>query len=53
MKIIVRPGQQLIILFKIDPYRSSPSFTFPLPKVCRLLKEWVLYVLNKFLFIKS
>ncbi len=36
MKMAVYPGQQLIVLFKLDPYKTSASFTVPLPRVYKL-----------------
>ncbi len=31
----VEPGKELIILFKMDAYKISPSFTIPLPRVIK------------------
>lgn len=37
IKTAVTAGQELIILFKMDPYRTPASFTIPLPKVYKLV----------------
>lgn len=40
IKTAISPGQELIILFKMDPYKTAASFTIPLPRVYKLTK-WV------------
>jgi hypothetical protein len=37
IKTAVTAGQELIILFRMDPYRTAVSFTIPLPKVYKLV----------------
>lgn len=38
IRTVVEAGKELIILFKLDPYKSSPSFTIPMPKVIKMLQ---------------
>ncbi len=42
IKTAVTAGQELIILFRMDPYRTAVSFTIPLPKVYKLVAWFVI-----------